>query len=331
VRWPSGPHRIRKIGLPEGGGRAATRKEGERIMKILAALMAVAAILSASSLWAAGAPAIPDGPYKEYYDNGKVRAEGTARNGQRDGPWTFYSPTGQFLFRTEYKDGQHVPAPARTLKDERCGFTVTIPPGYEEYPAGKVSAMVLYAFINAWETDGVSTAISIDDLGGTIGPEQPLESAVMKGMDEATKGDTSKKLSEITGKDVPLSADAPKFTQLPWGTFSVWRMTSHLKAGDQEILVNGVQIPLRPKAIQVLVAADPSQEKESEATLDAVLATLHGEAGYDASSDEALGRAVGEAVGAGALVVVVLYLVHRANKKRAAAAASAADEPPMVR
>ena len=48
----------------------------------------------------------PDGPYKDYYLNGKVRGEGRFKNNKVDGLFKIYYDEGQILKEFNYIDGR---------------------------------------------------------------------------------------------------------------------------------------------------------------------------------------------------------------------------------
>ena len=43
-----------------------------------------------------------NGPFKSWFQSGKVESEGQFKNGQRDGEWTFYHPNGQLYKQVIY-------------------------------------------------------------------------------------------------------------------------------------------------------------------------------------------------------------------------------------
>src|ERR1039457_5726190 len=47
----------------------------------------------------------PEGPYKEYYENGKLEAEGTIIDGRKEGMWNFYSEDGGLQAKGEFNRG----------------------------------------------------------------------------------------------------------------------------------------------------------------------------------------------------------------------------------
>ena len=48
---------------------------------------------------------VKNGPYTEYYKNGKLKAEGEIENGLREGTWTSYSAEGVIMSRCDYTKG----------------------------------------------------------------------------------------------------------------------------------------------------------------------------------------------------------------------------------
>ncbi|HQH28346.1 MAG TPA: hypothetical protein PLP17_13190, partial [Oligoflexia bacterium] len=52
-----------------------------------------------------GAQVVKDGPWKHYYADGKVSAEGGYNRGKRTGAWVERYPSGTVKEQTEYKNG----------------------------------------------------------------------------------------------------------------------------------------------------------------------------------------------------------------------------------
>ena len=50
--------------------------------------------------------AIPDQSDDDTYPNGKIRGQGTTRDGKRDGRWTWYTPTGRTYASGLYRAGK---------------------------------------------------------------------------------------------------------------------------------------------------------------------------------------------------------------------------------
>ena len=48
---------------------------------------------------------VSDGPYTEYYSNGKLKAEGEIENGLREGTWISYSAEGNIMSKCDYTKG----------------------------------------------------------------------------------------------------------------------------------------------------------------------------------------------------------------------------------
>ena len=48
---------------------------------------------------------VKDGPYTEYYSNGKLKAEGEIENGLREGSWISYSAEGVIMSKCDYTKG----------------------------------------------------------------------------------------------------------------------------------------------------------------------------------------------------------------------------------
>ena len=48
---------------------------------------------------------LKDGPYEDYYPNGKIKSKGIILNGQKTGIWTYYNQYGDLLSRKEFNNG----------------------------------------------------------------------------------------------------------------------------------------------------------------------------------------------------------------------------------
>ena len=49
-----------------------------------------------------------DGPWVEYHDNGQLFGKGDYKNGKREGPWVTYLHNGQLVDEGTYKNGKKV-------------------------------------------------------------------------------------------------------------------------------------------------------------------------------------------------------------------------------
>jgi hypothetical protein len=283
---------------------------------------AVATVLLAATWACAAAPDdVPDGPFKEYYPNGKVGAEGMVKNGQRNGDWRFYSPNGTHLYTLGFKDGERVVPPPMTIKDEKLGFTVTIPAGFVDFPGG-AALMPGNLYTRALvHDDSKITVICIRDLGLLLPDEPPSMDAFLEGVQSGVKR-ASGNLNEKLGVDAhDFSSPGVSSKEVIWGAFHVWQFRLLAKADIGESVTFGTFIPLKPHGIIVMSTGPVADEKEVEQATSALLASLDGPAGYATSRAEKLG----EGVGTMAVIAVVVYFVIRSKKKRAAAAL----EPPL--
>ena len=47
-----------------------------------------------------------EGPWVRYHDNGQLSSKRTYKNGEKDGPWVGYWSNGQLFYKGTYKDGK---------------------------------------------------------------------------------------------------------------------------------------------------------------------------------------------------------------------------------
>lgn len=70
---------------------------------------------------------IRQGTYREWYENGRLKAEGTYVEGRRDGQWTFFHATGSKRSRGQFDDGRRVGTWSFWTKGGKLHARVTYP------------------------------------------------------------------------------------------------------------------------------------------------------------------------------------------------------------
>ncbi|HRX87794.1 MAG TPA: hypothetical protein P5572_22430, partial [Phycisphaerae bacterium] len=116
-------------------------------------------------------------------------------------------------------------------------------------------ARVFYAFKRPLENEQ-SIVISIEDLGGRIGPER------------------------LSAKDLRAAGVDPTGINLeywPLQRMHVNVIIAHHPLGDMDVMTLGAQLPLTARGIQVTVAAPQAYEAEARSLLEGILGSFDGE------------------------------------------------------
>jgi uncharacterized protein len=90
-----------------------------------------------------------DGPWKEWYSNHKLKAEGTYRKGAKDGTEIHYLPSGDKIQQTDYKDGSWH---GKKIEWDATGKVKTLEADYFE---GQLRGK-----LQVWYSDGKPRAVS---------------------------------------------------------------------------------------------------------------------------------------------------------------------------
>ena len=284
-----------------------------RITKVVPAIVLSGLVCLA----AAGESPLADGPYREYYPNDKVRMEGTVANGLRTGTWTFYAPTGEVLSKIEFKDGKRVLPLAQTVRDDKLGFTITFPPGFERLPESSLPKAYSHGYMYIDPEDETKRLeVTIEPLSGELSKNSASTEDVsalvpdwwLKGMVEEFRNTTAR-----GGVDLLWAEPEVRLFHGNWKAFRVTGFVCKIKNDQVTIVMRAVQVPLRGKAIQLIVIGAEPLEKDIETIMTGLLASLDGEGAYKKQgfSPYALGRLTGFALMAVVGFLVLRYLYRR--------------------
>jgi len=192
--------------------------------------------------------------------------------------------------------------PGRTLQAEQIqadGFTFNLPEGFKDFPEGKNSANVLYSYVKEDPKNEAHRIIfSITKIRGTIGREP------------------------INPKNIPGHPET-KVSSEKWKSFEVSVGTFSQKVGDVVVVARSAQVPLKPSAMIVAVAAQEAYASELPELLKQILSGVDGPSNWltDEERDYALTHAITQGVLALIFAGVVGYYVsRRVRKKRAISA-----------
>jgi len=169
----------------------------------------------------------------------------------------------------------------QVASNAELGYRFPLPPGFEAFAAGRSQPDV----VDCW-TDNVGLVLCVERMHGTLGQEH------LK------------------------AADLPRGTRLStqkWKGFDIDVIRTDTVESGSAIIVYAAQVPLRPEAIQLVLAGPTAQAGGAEAILASALAGLEGQTNWLSSSERAgrFGTIVGWVVGIVIGVLVVRIIVSR--------------------
>ena len=117
-----------------------------------------------------------------------------------------------------------------------------------------------------------------------------------------------------------LTAKNPQVTLFveSWKGFDIEVLRVPEQAGDLDVVTFNAQVPLRPEAVQISVAAEASREEEAKRVLRSVLASLDGQTNW-LTTEERVERFISGSIklaGTVAVLVLLAILVWRAVRRR---------------
>lgn len=168
------------------------------------------------------------------------------------------------------------------------GYRFPLPQGFESFAAGRSQPDV----VDCW-TDNVGLVLCVQRMHGTLGQEHLR------------------------------AADLPRGTRLStqkWKGFDIDVIRTDTVESGTAIVVYAAQVPLRPEAIQLVLAGPTAQAGGAEAILAAALARLEGQTNWLPSTERAgrLGTIVGWVAGIAIGVFIVRLLVRRRRTRASA-------------
>lgn len=149
------------------------------------------------------------------------------------------------------------PASALVLDDPALGFQITIPDSMERMAVGEATIDVAHAFRETGGAHRLPLVLQIQRLHGTIGRER------------------------LTLESLPANIRAGATLGVErWGEFELDVVRTRTDADGEVLATRTVQVPLRREAIQLVLGGSLDREAELDATLRALLASLHGESNW---------------------------------------------------
>ena len=172
-------------------------------------------------------------------------------------------------------------AGAAVIRDEKLGFTLTMPDGFVDFPAGKAEPGTAYAYLKGTPGTDDYAIVTIKPMGGVIGREA-LE---------------RKDLPKIEGIKFDLRREK-------WKSFEIDVMVGTARQEGVGVYVAVAQVPLEREAIELVVAGPEARRADVLALLHTLLASLDGPSNWltDGERSYRLGKVAGMVSG----VVVAL-------------------------
>lgn len=153
-------------------------------------------------------------------------------------------------------------ASAQLLKDDRLRFSMDIPDGFVDFPAGKAAPNVEHCFVRELsDAGGARLVVNVQRLDGII----PVGKSLLRD-DAARHAPPGMKLDLIRKNWRGLPVDAIVSETTP--------------PGGARMVVYTVQIPLLPSAIQVNVGGPVSHRAEVERLADTVVGSIEGDTNW---------------------------------------------------
>lgn len=168
------------------------------------------------------------------------------------------------------------------------GYRFRLPDGFIAFPAGKSQPDVVDCWTELMPpSSGGALILCVQRMRGTLGRER------------------------LARKDLPAQIQLTTFT---WKGLEIDGLRTDTVQAGMPVVIYAAQVPLKPEAIQLIVAGPSSQQPRAEAILTSILASLEGETNWLTSAERAgrFGTIVGWALGiAIAFVIIRLVLTRR--------------------
>jgi hypothetical protein len=149
----------------------------------------------------------------------------------------------------------------KLISNPRLGYSFEVPRDFSDNPKAKTSPMIEYAFIRQ-NSDGTRTAITIENLGGTIGRDSLRPEDAKKMAGQLPPG------SEI------------KLVKGQWSGFAIDGFRSRIAVRGETTSVSAFQVPLAREAVQVNIGGPIKREAESQQIAAMILNSLHGKSNW---------------------------------------------------
>ena len=169
----------------------------------------------------------------------------------------------------------------QVASNAQLGYRFPVPQGFEPFAAGRSQPDVL----DCW-TDPAGLVLCVQRMHGTLGQEH------------------------LRASDLPRGT---RLSTMKWKGFDIDVIRTDTVESGSPVVIYAVQVPLRPEAIQLVLAGPSAQASGGEAILASVLAGLEGQTNWLSSSERAgrLGTIVGWIVGIAIGVLIVRMVVTR--------------------
>jgi len=176
--------------------------------------------------------------------------------------------------------------------DSTLGYRLTVPDGFSAFPEGRAGNPDL---VECWaEDEPVSTqgglVLCVQRLHGVIGREP------------------------IGADEIPVGA---QLTTLKWQEFELQGVKAQVERDEGPSFTLVAQVPLKPEAIQLLLAGPADQAERGDTLLRGTLASLHGETNWLTSAERS--ERIGKIVGVWITIAFALGVIWYMRKRRAAA------------
>lgn len=176
--------------------------------------------------------------------------------------------------------------------DATLGYRFTVPDGFVEFPEGRASNPDL---VQCWaeEASGstpLSLVLCVQRLHGVLGRD------------------------DVRPDEIPVGAHVTPFH---WGEFEIQGVRALTERDEGPAFSLVAPIPLKPEAIQLLIAGPAEAVERGDSLMQATIASLQGQSNWltRAERSERLGKSFGAWLAIAVAVGVVLYM----RKRRATA------------
>ena len=175
----------------------------------------------------------------------------------------------------------------QTATNSQLGYKFTLPDGFVAFPAGKTQPDVVDCWTEFMPASSRGALIlCVQRMRGTIGRER------------------------LARKDLPPQIE---LTTFKWKSFDIDGLRTDTTQAGMPVVIYAAQVPLRPEAIQLIVAGPRDQTQRAEAILTSALASLEGNTNWLNSQERAgrLGTIVGWVLGIAIAFVIIRIIVSR--------------------
>jgi hypothetical protein len=178
------------------------------------------------------------------------------------------------------------------VADRELGFTLRLPEGFQDFPAGRAQGRAAYSYLRGAGTDR-QIMVSISGLRGALPREIPLPESYPGG--------------ELSTFEVRWKRE-----------FKVPVVQIRQQVRDISMTVMTVQIPISPRALKVEVAGGATNEEEMRAILTSIVSSLDGKTNW-LTRRERIDRIVQPTVGLIVVAMVIGYAIVRSRRRKSQA------------